>query len=95
MKISQRETHYKGNKLWAFPDVSQLVSGDGFTVEVTYNDDLEFIDYLINRVPITQDDFIVELADCFDNDQERAYIMDHERTEREHPVVVEDRRGKI
>lgn len=85
----------KGNKFWCLGQLGSTPEADCVELECTYNESHEIVDYYLNRMLITQDELIVELADLYDNEQTLRDIMDHELTEFGHKTFLKEHTGEI
>lgn len=52
----------------------------GDVIECTYDKDFNIQGFYINRIPVTQDDLIVELADEYDNKGTIEEMVEFERS---------------
>ncbi len=82
-----------GNRFWSLGQAGSTREQDCVELECTYDDDLNIINYYINRFLVTQDSLIVEFAGLYDTEQTRQDIKDHIETEAAYRTFLKEHGG--
>ncbi len=84
-----------GNRFWCLGQAGRTKDGECMELECTYDDDLNIINYYINRFLVTQDSLITNLADNYDNEHTRQDIKDSLTTEAAHETFLKEHGGEL
>jgi len=83
-----------GNRFWCLGQSGSTPDADCVELECTYDENIEIVNYYINRFLVTQDSLIVEFSDLYDNEQTKQDIKDHLATEAGHVKFLEEHGGQ-